>query len=347
VSGPSLAAEEVSVELGGRRILERVSVAARPGEPLALTGPSGSGKTTLLLVLAGLLMPDAGRVTYGGAALSADGAPLRERRGLVLQAYGLAEALTAEENVTLPLQARGAARSEVLERAELALAEVGLAGLAGHLVGELSGGQQQRVALARALAVDPEVMLADEPTSELDADSRELVLERLLRLAAAGKVVVLASHDPEVTARCATVLRLRDGRVEALEEGERVSAPPAPTQPGRRQPRPGDAVPARVTPPPPTGAPTEPALAEREPLDAFGAAAGPAPEEPVAAPPEPLPPAPPSPEPLPPAPPSPEPAPPAPPSPEPSPPAPPSREIGRAEPEPEEDDPHALWRPPA
>jgi ABC-type lipoprotein export system ATPase subunit len=322
VSVPSLVAEGVSVELGGRRILEHVSVAARAGEPLALTGPSGSGKTTLLLVLAGLLMPDAGRVTYGAVALEPDGAPLRERRGLVLQAYGLAEALTAEENVTLPLQARGIPRTEVLERAAGALAAVGLSGLAGHLVGELSGGQQQRVALARALAVDPEVLLADEPTSELDADSRELVLERFRQLAAAGKVVVLASHDPEVTARCATVLRLRDGRVEALEAGERPLSPAASASLGAGAPASGGVVPTRFTPPAPVEVPTEPAPT---------AAASPEPAPTAPAPREPAPTAP---------------APTAPAPTEAAPPEPRAPEAGRAAGEPEEDDPHALWRPP-
>ncbi len=322
MSVPSLVAEGVSVELGGRRILEHVSVAARAGEPLALTGPSGSGKTTLLLVLAGLLMPDAGRVTYGAVALEPDGAPLRERRGLVLQAYGLAEALTAEENVTLPLQARGIPRTEVLERAAGALAAVGLSGLAGHLVGELSGGQQQRVALARALAVDPEVLLADEPTSELDADSRELVLERFRQLAAAGKVVVLASHDPEVTARCATVLRLRDGRVEALEAGERPLSPAASASLGAGAPASGGVVPTRFTPPAPVEVPTEPAPT---------AAASPEPAPTAPAPREPAPTAP---------------APTAPAPTEAAPPEPRAPEAGRAAGEPEEDDPHALWRPP-
>jgi putative ABC transport system ATP-binding protein len=336
VSVPSLVAEGVSVELGGRRILEHVSVAARAGEPLALTGPSGSGKTTLLLVLAGLLMPDAGRVTYGAVALEPDGAPLRERRGLVLQAYGLAEALTAEENVTLPLQARGFPRTEVLERAAGALAAVGLSGLAGHLVGELSGGQQQRVALARALAVDPEVLLADEPTSELDADSRELVLERFRQLAAAGKVVVLASHDPEVTARCATVLRLRDGRVEALEAGERPLSPAASASLGAGAPASGGVVPTRFTPPAPVEVPTEPA-----PTAPASPEPEPAPTAPASPEPEPAPTARASPEPAPPAP-----APTAPAPTEAAPPEPRAPEAGRAAGEPEEDDPHALWRPP-
>ncbi|MGH7777870.1 MAG: ABC transporter ATP-binding protein [Candidatus Dormibacterales bacterium] len=207
-----LVARCVSYRAGGRLILDRVSVAAVAGRALAVTGPSGSGKTTLMLILAGLLAPAEGVVLLDGAPLRVGGA-VRKEFGIVLQGYGLVPVLSALENVALPLQDRGLSRGEVKARSAAALAEVGLSALADHLAEELSGGQQQRVAVARVLAASPLVLLADEPTSELDAENRVLMMGLLLSQARAGKTVVIASHDPEVADSCDMRVRLADGRV--------------------------------------------------------------------------------------------------------------------------------------
>jgi ABC-type lipoprotein export system ATPase subunit len=203
----SLVAERVSFARGGRRIVQDVSLTATAGQLLAIMGPSGSGKSSLLALLAGLEAPDSGTVGL---------TPTNARVGLILQGYGLVSLLTAAENVEIALQAQLAAgnlaRTEIGPRAEQALVAVGLAELAGHLVEELSGGQQQRVAIARALAVRPQVLLADELTAELDHESKQRVIELVVETARRGAVVVLATHDPEVAARCDAVLQLADGR---------------------------------------------------------------------------------------------------------------------------------------
>ena len=206
-----LLATGLSYARDGRQILADVSLAAYAGEPVAVTGPSGSGKSTLLALLAGLEPPDAGTVAVDGRAL---GPGVPDGFGLVLQGYGLVSVLTAAENVEVALQGRGLSRDEVRDRAAAALAEVGLDGVSEHLVEQLSGGQQQRVAVARALAVDPAVLLADEFTAELDADSRTRILALVLGVARRGALVVVATHDPEVAQACATQLRLVDGRPE-------------------------------------------------------------------------------------------------------------------------------------
>ncbi len=205
-----LLGEGLSFARGGRTILDRVALAAYAGEPLAVTGPSGSGKSSLLALLAGLERPDSGSVAIDGRALP-DHVP--DGFGLVLQGYGLVSVLTAAENVEVPLQGLGLGRDEVRDRAAAALEAVGLEPVSDHLVEQLSGGQQQRVAVARALAVDPAVLLADEFTAELDADSRSRILTLVLGVARRGGVVVIATHDPEVADACHSELRLVDGRV--------------------------------------------------------------------------------------------------------------------------------------
>ncbi|MGH9063964.1 MAG: ABC transporter ATP-binding protein [Acidimicrobiales bacterium] len=208
-----LRGEGLRYEAGGRLILDGVGICARAGRALAVVGPSGSGKTTLVLLLAGLDRPAAGRVLL-------DGVPLEERDGpapsaVVLQSLGLVPTLTAAENVTVPLQARRLPRPEIRARCRSALSALGLGEVADHLSQELSGGQQQRVALARALALEAPVLLADEPTAELDAGSRELVVGLLAAEAARGRIVVVATHDPEVAGACDDRLRLSAGRVAA------------------------------------------------------------------------------------------------------------------------------------
>lgn len=195
-------------------LLDDVSLEAHPGRLLAVTGSSGSGKTTLLSVLGGLLRPDSGQVGYGdGPVGTRDGEP-RPGTAFVLQTYGLVPSLTAEENVAIALRARRVSPGEANQRAHTALGRVGVGDLAGRLVTELSGGQLQRVAVARALAVEPDVLLADEPTSELDEHNRDLVLAEIRAEADRGAVVVLATHDPEVADLCDEELHLVDGQVQ-------------------------------------------------------------------------------------------------------------------------------------
>lgn len=203
-----LEAAGVDLELAGRRVLDGVDLRVEPGEPVAVTGPSGSGKTALCLVLAGALPPTRGRVRLHGQPLGRS-TPV----GLVLQGHGLVAGLSAGENVALPLQERGLDPAAVAEQAGDALAAVGLAGRLQRLVEDLSGGERQRVGVARAIAGDPDLVVADEPTSELDPDNRARVLDLLLGGPGARRVVVVASDDPEVIGRVGRAIRLDRGRV--------------------------------------------------------------------------------------------------------------------------------------
>jgi ABC-type lipoprotein export system ATPase subunit len=211
ITASTITARHLSFNRNDRAILADVSLEVRPGEVLGITGPSGSGKTSLLALLAQLEAPSRGEVQVD---------PPVQRRGVVLQSYGLASSLTAAENVEVALQSGVAGRlnrDEIRSRAAAAVALVGLTDVADHLVEELSGGQQQRVAVARALAVEPTVLFADEVSAELDHDAKERVLELVFGLATRGATVVLATHDPEIAARCTRELRLIDGRIgEAL-----------------------------------------------------------------------------------------------------------------------------------
>jgi putative ABC transport system ATP-binding protein len=212
VSVETLAARDVTVVRGGRAILDGVTLTAEPGERVAIVGPSGAGKSTLLATLAGLERPDSGTVHLGQSQLH--GTEALRRFGIVLQGYGLLSLLTAAENVELALQARRVPPPDVKAAAARLLAAVGLAPRAGHLVEELSGGEQQRVAVARALVTEPDIVLADEPTAELDAAARGLVLDLLLDAsAAAGRTLLIATHDPEVAARCDRTVNVSAGRI--------------------------------------------------------------------------------------------------------------------------------------
>jgi putative ABC transport system ATP-binding protein len=195
--------------VGNRTIFDGISVRASCGRVLAVRGPSGSGKSSLLAILGGLVAPAAGAVTLDGAPVAPNSdLALRRRFGLVLQGYGLVAALTARENVAVVLQAAGVPRAEVRSRVQDVLERVGLAAVAEHLVEDLSGGQQQRVAVARALVTAADVLLADEPTAELDAENRGLIVSLLVERARTGAVVVIASHDPDVVGACDEVLDL-------------------------------------------------------------------------------------------------------------------------------------------
>ncbi len=208
----SLEARDLEYVRGGQRILSGVSVSVGPGECLAVTGPSGSGKTSLLTLLAGLDTPSSGEVRIDGARLAGVAGP-GLGVALVLQGYGLVSLLTAAENIEVALRAAGWAAPLAAAAARKALGQVGLEAQADHLVEELSGGQQQRTAVARALALRPKLLIADEPTAELDPVTRAIALTRLFEVAAGGGALVLATHDPEVAERCDRVLDLRSGTV--------------------------------------------------------------------------------------------------------------------------------------
>lgn len=206
-----LSADAVSYAVNGTVILDNVSLHASAGTATAITGPSGSGKSTLLALLAGLDRPTSGEIRIGDRPPDDPG--VRSCVGVVLQNYGLPALLTATESVELVLQVRGMAPAEVRERAAAALGRVRLEDFADQLIEQLSGGQRQRVAVARALVSEPAVLLADEPTSELDRDLREHVVDELLAEAHRGAIVVMTSHDDEVVAACEARVRLADGRV--------------------------------------------------------------------------------------------------------------------------------------
>lgn len=197
--------------------LSGISLAAGPGELLALAGPSGSGKTTLLNLIGGLDLPSSGDLRVlevSPAALDEAGrAALRRRIGFIFQSFALLPTATAYENVELALRLAGSApRAAWDEMVRQALAEVGLAGQAAHRPYELSGGQQQRVAIARALVARPALILADEPTGDLDAATASEILT-LLRSRAehSGTTIIMSTHDPQALAYVDRVLQLRDG----------------------------------------------------------------------------------------------------------------------------------------
>jgi putative ABC transport system ATP-binding protein len=195
--------------VGNQTILNGISVQASSGQVLGVRGPSGSGKSSLLTMLGGLIAPTDGTVTLdGGRVTPTSDLALRRRFGFVLQGYGLVAALTAHENVAVVLQEARLPRAQVRSRVQAVLERVRLAPVAEHLIEDLSGGQQQRVAVARALVTAADVVLADEPTAELDAENRALIVSLLVERARAGAAVVIASHDPDVIAVCDDVLDL-------------------------------------------------------------------------------------------------------------------------------------------
>jgi len=198
-------------------VLDGVSLNVEADEVVAVLGRSGSGKSTLLHLLGGLDRPDAGRIVLGDQELTDRGpralARIRLRHiGFVFQAFHLIEELTGEENVLLPARLPGARRGGEL-RGRALIGELGLTGIADRRPHELSGGEQQRFAIARALVNDPELVLADEPTGNLDRDNGATVLELLRGLR--GRAVVIVTHEPEATSIADRVLHLRDGRLVA------------------------------------------------------------------------------------------------------------------------------------
>jgi len=218
---PLIALEDVRLSLGDgparTEILKGVSVRLMPGESAALLGPSGSGKSSLLAVAAGLERASGGEALLLGrdmSALDEDSlARLRGREvGIVLQAFHLLPTMTALENVAVPLELAGAA--EARARAAAELEAVGLGHRLDHYPAQLSGGEQQRVAIARATAPRPRLLLADEPTGNLDAATGALIIDLLFdRAAAAGAGLLVITHDPAIAARAGRTVRMLDGRV--------------------------------------------------------------------------------------------------------------------------------------
>lgn len=210
-----LSAADLRYVVDGRTILEGVTVQACSGQVLAVRGPSGSGKTSLLSMLGGLVAPSAGTVTLDGAQVTpSSDVALRRRFGLVLQGNGLVAALTARENVAVVLQAARVPRGEVRSRVQAVLDRVGLAPVADHLVEDLSGGQQQRVAVARALVTDTPIMMADEPTGNLDSQVTVEIMNLLQRLnRERGLTLILVTHEEDVAAYAGRIVRMRDGQV--------------------------------------------------------------------------------------------------------------------------------------
>ncbi|WP_327289029.1 ABC transporter ATP-binding protein [Streptomyces sp. NBC_01198] len=206
-----------SGEGAGITAVREADLTIAAGGTVALTGPSGSGKSTLLHLIGAIDVPDAGTITVAGTEITAAGrgALSRYRRtiGFVFQRFHLLPALTARDNVIAPLLPYRK-RSGALERATELLAAVGLAGREDALPSQLSGGQQQRVAIARALIGDPGLLLADEPTGNLDSATGTEIIELLLSLNTDfGTTMVIATHDPAIAARCERTVSLRDGRI--------------------------------------------------------------------------------------------------------------------------------------
>jgi putative ABC transport system ATP-binding protein len=224
-AGPSVALAGVNLSLGRGaarvHILKDIALNIGHGEAIGMVGPSGSGKSTLLMVMAGLERPDTGSVVVAGAALGGlDEDALARFRGrnvgIVFQSFHLIPTMTALENVAVPLDLAGIADAH--ERAAQELALVGLAQRSQHYPAELSGGEQQRVALARALAPNPAILIADEPTGNLDEETGREIVELMFRgHAERNTTLILVTHDAGLAARCDRVVRLRSGRVEAAE----------------------------------------------------------------------------------------------------------------------------------
>ena len=213
-------------EAGRVNILNDIGLHIAAGETVSLVGPSGSGKTSLLLLIAGLEQASGGRIAVAGqdlTNLSEDSLALlrRDHIGIVFQNFHLIPTMNALENVAVPLELAGAA--DAFARAEAALQAVGLAHRLSHYPAQLSGGEQRRVALARALAPRPRVLLADEPTGNLDHDTGARIIDLLFTQAEAiDATLLLITHDPALAARCARQLHMEDGRI--INDSARVPA---------------------------------------------------------------------------------------------------------------------------
>jgi putative ABC transport system ATP-binding protein len=230
-ASPAVGLSDIDLSLGRGaarvHVLRGISLDVARGEAVGLVGPSGSGKSTLLMVMAGLERPDSGAIRIDGTdlgGLDEDAlARFRGRRiGIVFQAFHLVPTMTALENVALPLEL--ADRPEAHARARAELEAVGLGHRLYHYPAQLSGGEQQRVAIARAIAPDPAILVADEPTGNLDEATGRQIVELLFRLKRdRGATLVLVTHDAGLARLCDRTIRLRSGRIEA--EDAPVTAP--------------------------------------------------------------------------------------------------------------------------
>jgi putative ABC transport system ATP-binding protein len=219
----AIALHDVDLSLGRGaarvHILKGISLGINRGEAVGLVGPSGSGKSTLLMLMAGLERPDSGRIVVDGtdlAALDEDRlARFRGRRiGIVFQSFHLVPTMTALENVTLPLELAG--EGDAFERARAELQAVGLGHRLQHYPAQLSGGEQQRVAIARAIVSNPAILVADEPTGNLDENTGESIIDLLFALKRdRGATLVLVTHDLNLARLCDRMVRLRSGHIEA------------------------------------------------------------------------------------------------------------------------------------
>ncbi len=229
---PAIALEDVHVTLPSRAgdvaILRGIDLTVSSGEAVAVVGPSGSGKSTLLMVIAGLERATSGRVTIAGIDLATrdeDGlARLRAAKiGIVFQSFHLVPTMTALENVALPMEFLG--QDDVLDAARGALEDVGLSHRTAHFPGQLSGGEQQRVAIARALSTKPDIILADEPTGNLDLATGAAVMDLLFELKTrTGATLLLITHDADLARACDRTVSLADGRIVSDAAVTRVSA---------------------------------------------------------------------------------------------------------------------------
>ncbi len=204
------------------RALDGISLSVKKGEFVAITGRSGSGKSTLMNIVGCLDVPTSGRYLLAGEDVSNLSekrlARIRNREiGFIFQSFNLIGSLTALENVELPLLYRGVERNARRSLAESALRRVGLSGRTGHLPSQMSGGQQQRVAIARAVAAEPPIILADEPTGNLDSRSGAEIMKILRALCGAGRTVVLITHDDRIAAGADRVVRLQDGKLQSAD----------------------------------------------------------------------------------------------------------------------------------
>jgi putative ABC transport system ATP-binding protein len=212
-----------STEAGDIHAVDDISLTVHAGEMVALFGPSGSGKTTLLLLAAGLLRPDSGEVRFEdrhlGTLSKADVLEYRRTKlGFIFQNFNLVPGMDAEENVMLPLLLRSVDQREARKRALAALDDVGLLARAGHPPAKLSGGEQQRVSIARALVGEPKLILADEPTGNLDTETGDTVLDLLSSLPRAQDVsMILVTHDARVARYADRIIAMRDGKLVSYD----------------------------------------------------------------------------------------------------------------------------------
>jgi putative ABC transport system ATP-binding protein len=229
---PAITLADVRLSLGAGatrvEVLKGISLNFERGKATAIVGPSGCGKSTLLMTLAGLERPDSGSIAVEGQRIDGmnedDLARFRGRSvGIVFQSFHLMPTMTALENVAIPLELAGG--RDAFARADAELAAVGLAERASHYPSQLSGGEQQRVALARALANDPAILLADEPTGNLDESTGAQIIDLLLaQRARRGATLVMVTHDLSLAARCDATVRLKSGRVQPADVAAHESA---------------------------------------------------------------------------------------------------------------------------